>query len=195
MTGDLPMLIEQCAAAVHPQTMSAIVRVESGNNPFAIGVVNARLERQPATLQEAVATARALEVDGYNFSLGLAQVNRYNLARFGLDYESAFDACKNLAVGASILKECYDRATPRFTSTQHSLQAAFSCYYSGNFVRGFRTEDGGQPSYVQKVVAVAGVQPIRVTRATRGALAKGDSAQRADTAKTPAHGDAVMVFR
>jgi type IV secretion system protein VirB1 len=134
--------------AVPMEIMEHVVRVESSFNPFAIGVVGARLERQPRTLDEAVATASRLERDGYNFSLGLAQVNRHNLAKQGLSsYEHAFAACPNLAAGARILAECHARAAGDWGK-------AFSCYYSGNFVRGFR--DG----YVQKIgrsMAAAGL--------------------------------------
>ena len=61
----------------------------------------------------AVATAKALEAAGYNFSIGLGQVNRYNLPRYGLDYAKGFDGCSNLTAAASILKDCYDRAWVR----------------------------------------------------------------------------------
>lgn len=125
--------------AVPMDVMEHVVRAESSFNPYAIGVVGARLERQPRTLDEAVATAAHLEREGYNFSLGLAQVNRYNLAPQGLDsYEKAFSACQNLAAGSRILADCHVRAGGHWGK-------AFSCYYSGNFVRGFR--DG----YVQKI--------------------------------------------
>jgi type IV secretion system protein VirB1 len=118
-----------------------VVDVESAFNPYAIGVVGARLTRQPRTLPEAMATARMLAERGYNFSLGLAQVNRNNLARYGLSsYALAFDACANLRAGSRILAECYGRAGKDWGK-------AFSCYYSGNFTKGFR--DG----YVQKVFA------------------------------------------
>ena len=91
--------------------MEHVVRVESSFNPYAIGVVGARLERQPRSLEEAVATAARLEREGYNFSLGLAQVNRHNLAPQGLDsYERAFSACENLAAGSRILADCHVRA-------------------------------------------------------------------------------------
>ena len=56
--------------AVPAAVMRHIVSVESGANPYAIGVVGGRLARQPKTLEEAVATARMLEAKGYNFSLG-----------------------------------------------------------------------------------------------------------------------------
>jgi type IV secretion system protein VirB1 len=145
-------LAQTCAPAVHPTTMAAVMRVESSFNPYAIGVVGGRLERQPANKAEAVATAEALEKAGYNFSLGAAQVNRYNLARYNLTYATAFDPCESVRAGGGILKECYDRAKPAFKDEQQALQAAFSCYYSGNFSTGLKPDFPGQPSYVQKVL-------------------------------------------
>jgi len=127
--------------AVPAQVMHHIVHVESGYNPFAIGVVGGQLVRQPQSLDEAVATAQMLETKGYNYSLGVAQVNRSNLAKYGLDtYAKAFDACLNLSVGSRILNECY-------YSSGGDWGKAFSCYYSGDFVTGFRQ------GYVQKVFA------------------------------------------
>lgn len=127
--------------AVPVQTMQRVVQIESGYNPFAIGVVGGRLERQPRNRGEAVATARMLEARGYNFSVGIAQVNRANLAHYGLNsYEKAFDGCANLAAGARILAECYGRAGGDWGK-------AFSCYYAGDFVTGYRE------GYVQRVNA------------------------------------------
>ena len=128
--------------------MVAILRVESGFNPFAIGVVDGRLQRQPRNMAEAVATAQALERDGWNFSVGAAQVNRYNLAKYKLDYKRAFDACASMRAGSSILKECYDRAKGRAPDDRMAWKMAFSCYYSGNFKTGFKADFKGQPSYV-----------------------------------------------
>jgi type IV secretion system protein VirB1 len=146
-------LAETCAPRVDRLTLEALVRTESAYNPYAIGVVGGRLVRQPATLEEAVATARSLERQGYNFSVGLGQVNRYNLARFGETIETAFDACRNLRAGGTILAECFARSLPRYGDQQQALRAALSCYYSGNFETGFRH------GYVQKVVANAGDVP------------------------------------
>lgn len=130
--------------AVPAEVMHHVVRVESSYNPYAIGVVGGRLARQPRSLPEAVATAQMLESRGYNFSLGLAQVNRYNLRKYGLDtYERAFGKCANLSAGASILAECHSRSKGDWGN-------AFSCYYSGNFVTGYRH------GYVQKVFASMG---------------------------------------
>src|ERR1700712_4361869 len=114
--------LSECASAVHPQTTAALARVESGFNPYAIGVVRGSLVRQPRNLGEAVATATALDALGRNFSVGLGQVNRYNLARHGLTYQSAFEPCQNLQAAAAILRECFTRAKDRFPSDQAALR-------------------------------------------------------------------------
>ena len=126
--------------AVPMDIMQHVVRVESSGNPFAIGVVGGRLARQPQNLAEAIATVKMLEQKRYNFSLGVAQVNRYNLAKYGLNsYEQAFQVCPNLQAGSRILRECYNRSK--------DWGKSFSCYYSGNFVTGY------QHGYVQKIFA------------------------------------------
>lgn len=159
-------LATACAPNVHPTTLRGLVSVESSGNPFAIGVVDGQLERQPRDLDEAVATARELERQGYNFSMGLGQVNRYNLTKYGATYETVFEPCRNLQVGAAILQDCYDRASSSMRDPQQAVRAALSCYYSGNFTRGFKPDKAGQPSYVQKVIASAtDAKPIRVVPA------------------------------
>lgn len=153
---DFLALAQACAPTVAPQTMAAVVNVESGYNPYAIGVVGGRLARQPGSLEEALATAKQLSSDGWNFSVGIAQVNRYNLPRYEITYEQAFDPCTNLRIGSKILEECFVRASKRTPDdAQTALQAAFSCYYSGNFSRGFKPDVLGKPSYVEKVLASA----------------------------------------
>lgn len=168
---ELLALVPHCAPTVAPETMAAIVSVESSKNPYAIGVVGGHLARQPRNLPEAVATARHLESLGWNFSVGVAQVNRHNLTKYGLTYEKAFDACASVNAAAKILADCYTRAKLRTPEATAALQAALSCYYSGNFTRGFIPDVSGQQSYVQKVWAAAGVQvaPIPVVPAIRNA--------------------------
>ncbi|MDR5797991.1 lytic transglycosylase domain-containing protein [Caballeronia sp. LZ008] len=162
-------LAAECAPGVHPTTLKGVVRTESAGNPFVIGVVGGRLERQPRNLAEAVATARELERQGFNFSMGLGQVNRYNLAKYGERYETIFEPCRNLQAGSAILRDCYQRARATIPDDQQALRAAFSCYYSGNFTRGFRPDRAGQRSYVQKVVANATdtAEPIPVVPAVK----------------------------
>jgi type IV secretion system protein VirB1 len=147
---DFVTLVQQCAPHVSPVTMAAIVQTESGFNPYAIGVVHGRLVRQPVNRAEAVATAAALAASGWNFSVGLAQVNRANWATNDLSGQSAFDPCRNLAAGAAIFEGCFRAARAQQVNgrrnPQTALRAGLSCYASGDFSTGFRT------GYVQEVV-------------------------------------------
>ena len=145
-------LLTTCAPLVHPTTAHALVAVESGFNPHAIGVVGGALERQPRTAAEAVATAQALEAGRRNYSLGLGQINVANLPRLGLTIPDALDRCQNLRAMQTVLGECFERAGGD-ADPQRNLRRAFSCYYSGNFATGFR--DG----YVGRVVAAGRTNP------------------------------------
>ncbi|MFT7773072.1 lytic transglycosylase domain-containing protein [Roseateles sp.] len=141
-----------CAPDVHIGTTRALVQVESGFNPWAIGVVGGHLQRQPATRAEGLATARALHAQGWDFSVGLGQVNVRNFTRLGLTLETAFDPCTNLTALQTILADCFERAAAAPSApqaVQAALRQALSCYYSGNFTTGF------VHGYVRKVVLSA----------------------------------------
>jgi type IV secretion system protein VirB1 len=149
-----------CAPLVAQDTARALIQVESAGNPFAIGVVGGALVRQPVSLAEALATVAALEAAGWNYSVGLGQINQRNFERFGLSPATAFDPCANLTAMQGILSECFFRASRR-APKQAALRDAFSCYYAGNFVTGH------QHGYVGKVLAAwssqaepAGIAPI-----------------------------------
>lgn len=153
MTADFASLAQQCSPGVALQTMQALVRTESSFNPYAIGVVGGQLQRQPRNLAEAVATVKALDAAGYNFSMGYSQVNKSNLKKYGLDFVTVFEACRNLHAGSKILSECYRQALKQYGNAGMAYKAAFSCYYSGNFTRGFIPDRKGEPSYVAKVLS------------------------------------------
>ena len=152
-------LLASCAPQVHATTATALVAVESGRNPFAIGVVGGALTRQPANRSEGIATARALQAGGWSFSVGLGQINVGNFARLGLTIESAFDPCTNLDAMQSVLQDCFQRSHTTSRADATRLRNALSCYYSGNFTTGYR--DG----YVRKVViASAAATPVIVKK-------------------------------
>lgn len=156
-----PTLAMACAPLVHPITAQALVQLESGFNPHAIGVVGGMLVRQPRNRTEALSTARALQANGWNFSVGLGQINVHNFERLGLTLDAAFEPCANLGAMQAVLVECFDRAVrgSQRASGQNSLRRVLSCYYSGNFSTGFRH------GYVQRLVAhAAQIPPIPVTR-------------------------------
>jgi type IV secretion system protein VirB1 len=143
-------LVLTCAPQVHADTARALVATESSFNPWAIGVVGGALERQPRSRAEALATAKALQASGWNFSVGLGQINVGNFKRLGLTLESALDVCANLTAMQTVLGECFDRASAAQRGPpQAVLRQALSCYYSGNFLTGF------SQGYVHKVVNTA----------------------------------------
>jgi type IV secretion system protein VirB1 len=146
-----------CAPQLHANTARALVSVESAFNPWAIGVVGGQLARQPRNRAEAQATARALRATGWNFSVGLGQINLRNFERLGLTVDTAFDPCSNLTAMQTVLTECMDRASQPHGSPraeQTALRQALSCYYSGNFVTGFTH------GYVRRVArAMPGAPP------------------------------------
>lgn len=136
-------LAASCAPAVDPATAQALVQVESSFNPWAIGVVGGQLERQPRHRSEALATVASLQAQGWNYSVGLAQINQRNFERLSLNAETAFEPCRNLKAMQAVLLQCSQRTDG---PPQTALRRTLSCYYSGNQSTGFR--DG----YVQRVV-------------------------------------------
>lgn len=146
-------LAQQCTNHFEEkQVVIAIADTESSFNPFAIGLVGGAV-KQPRNLQEAISTVRALQKAGRNYSVGLMQVNQSNFTKFGLTEANMFDPCNNIYAGASIFRNCFDKATKQFGSKYSydaKLRLAASCYYSGNFKTGFRQDFIGQPPYVVK---------------------------------------------
>lgn len=127
-------MAELCAPRVATDTLRRIASVESSFNPFAIGVVGGHLARQPRSKAEAVATANMLASTGYDYSVGIVQVNQKHFARYGISLDAAFDPCTNLRVGSLIFEDCQKRAG----ASPRALGDAISCYYSGNFSTGYR---------------------------------------------------------
>jgi type IV secretion system protein VirB1 len=182
-------LAQECAPDVHPALLGRVTTVESSGNPFAIGVVGGHLARQPKNLPEALATVKVLDADGWNYSMGLVQVNVHNLAPYGQTTEDIFEPCTNLKTGAAILKACYARAKPQFVQADDAVRATLSCYYSGDLTRG--------AAYAQKVAAavpasgVQGAQPIEVVPDVRpaGGPARRAAARPERAAKSAAKDD------
>lgn len=134
---DFAALLATCAPQVDPDTVRALVSVESAYNANAIGVVAGSLARQPRDRSEALATAKQLDREGRNFSVGLGQINVGNFRRLGLTLETAFEPCSNLSAMQRVLVECFERAGKPEKPAQRALREALSCYYSGNFSTGF----------------------------------------------------------
>lgn len=153
MLAELTLLMASCAPDVSPVTLQALVQHESSTNAYAIGInSSARLKEQPrdaASAQKVVKDLLEKEVD---FDAGLGQINVRNWAWLGLDEQSVFDPCLNLKAAQTVLADCYARASKQFADEQKALQAALSCYNTGNFEKGFSN------GYVGKVLAQAGIK-------------------------------------
>jgi len=156
MTAELLALVLTCAPAVHPNTMLAIVRVESGGNAVAVNVNSAAGPRshRPRDLDAAVAIVDAAITAGDSADIGLMQINTKNLGWLRLTVRDAFDPCKNVAAGAEVLARNYQRALATHPPGQPALRAALSAYNTGSLSRGFAN------GYVQRFYAGAARKPI-----------------------------------
>ncbi|MHB1230823.1 MAG: lytic transglycosylase domain-containing protein, partial [Halothiobacillus sp.] len=140
----------------------AIGRVESGGNPWTIGVNGHYvLPRQPKSRAEAVREANRLIGMGYNIDMGVMQVNVKNLSLLNLSVEQVFDPCTNIKAGAQILQNFYLKSAKDIGQGQKSLKRALSAYNTGNFRNGFAN------GYVAKVTRDRGthVQSSSVVQA------------------------------
>ncbi len=145
----------QCAPNVAPQTIAAIIHVESGGNPQAIGINGLRGPRpHPKTPTEAARLARYYIARGYSVDLGLMQINSRNLPGLGETIESILEPCHNIRAGSHILSRGYAGATRRFGPGQDALKAALSAYNTGNYELGFRN------GYVAKYYSGNGLRVI-----------------------------------
>ncbi|WP_271408110.1 lytic transglycosylase domain-containing protein [Pseudomonas sp. Q1-7] len=148
-------LAAQCAPAVAPATLLRLASHESSLNPYAIAVVGQALPRQPQSLDEALVIANQLANEGASFSVGLGQINSQHFeADDPQELTSLFEPCRNLQLTEFHLQDCYSRALSVTPNPQAALRKALSCYYSGNFTRGFKPEAAfGNTSYVERVLA------------------------------------------
>ena len=89
----LAALIRHCAPAVAPSTMAAIVQVESGGNPLAIGDNTTRRSYYPRDRPTAERLARRLLGAGHLLDIGIAQIDSMNFAGFGVTAHTIFDPC------------------------------------------------------------------------------------------------------
>lgn len=142
-TAALMGLAMQCAASVHPDTVTDIARTESGFNQYAIGVVGQK-GIYPDNLSDALKHVARLKAEGKNYSVGLMQINQSNFSAFGVSAEQLFNPCTNLSVFEKLITDCYVRGG--------TLIRALSCYYSGDFITGQKPEKQfANTNYAQRI--------------------------------------------
>lgn len=134
----IAQLIAACSVNTHPDTVRAVIQVESRGNPLAIGVNGPLKLRRARDAADAAQLARYAIGQGYSVDMGLMQVNSRNLAKVGLTPETVFDACANITAGTMILSGNYSRAVVVHGEGQPALRASLSAYNTGSMSRGFR---------------------------------------------------------
>jgi len=145
-------LAQSCAANVPVSTLEAIARTESALYPYALSINRPHqlarrqgwnrgtiaLERQPASLEEAIAWTKWLLAQGITVSIGLMQVNIENAKNLGLTVEQLFEPCANLRAGATILSKIYAVAARAQGEGFPALDIALSFYNTGTSHIGFQ---------------------------------------------------------
>jgi len=117
-------LLATCAQSVDQVTMSAVVKQESGGQPWALFNNSRKTSAIHKSKAAAVAAAMTAVARGESVDMGLAQINSKNLAALGLSIEEVFDPCQNVAAGAKILGAAYQRSG--------NLPGALSAYNTGS---------------------------------------------------------------
>lgn len=127
---DVMALAMSCAPWVHPQTITAIVEVESHGEPWVIGTPEGPHHAPTQALAETFlsnALAQHRSVD-----IGLMQINSQWIKRLHIDPESLLDPCTNLRIGSAILATNFATAMQSGHTSIEALIAALSVYNTGS---------------------------------------------------------------
>lgn len=160
-TSNLVQLRDRCAPTAPLSTLAALIKTESGGNPYAIQIdfPNAllrwwrlppgtlRLQRQPDDAQEAGEWIAYLNAHHISVDVGLMQVSTDEAVRRHISPTVLLDPCTNVRTGWSILEDDYKIEVDRFGPGQVALQHALSRYNTGDTNRGI---DNG---YLARVTA------------------------------------------
>ena len=144
------MLLSQCGAGVHPDTLNAIIKVESNYNELAINDNSTGRSHHPRSKEEAIDLTKYLYSAGHSLDVGLMQINSLHFNRPGIDYTMLFDPCYNVSVGAKILKSFYKDHSLKTPADEPdtTLLKALSSYNTGNPYKGKK--------YVGKILKAVG---------------------------------------
>jgi type IV secretion system protein VirB1 len=133
-----------CGPWVHPDTIAAIVAVESSGHPWAIGTPHgAYFARTRAEATRVL--ARVLRSES-SVDIGLMQINSQWIGRLHVSPEQLLDPCFNVRIGAAILAENFVGAARPGRTLLETLAAALSRFNSGS--------ETGAVSYAAKVLSV-----------------------------------------
>jgi soluble lytic murein transglycosylase-like protein len=92
------------------QILVAIAKVESGFRPWVINInQNGRSIKviNPKSVEEAAIYLQYLHDNGYNYDVGVGQINVRNIKRLGLRPQQLLDPCNNIMVSGLYSKRKY----------------------------------------------------------------------------------------
>ncbi|AZR33133.1 lytic transglycosylase domain-containing protein [Xanthomonas vasicola] len=147
---DLMSVILACSIGVHPQTVQAIIKHESGGNPYAIN--NQVRSFYPTRFDDAQRIAVEQVRAGRSTDIGLMQINSQHLTRFGVTPVDLLDPCTNIRIGTAILARNYAQTWAKYRAEKPALLSALSMYNTGNESRGL---SNGYVSWVSQAAGVA----------------------------------------
>lgn len=143
-------LFLHCAPQVAPSTLEAVIKTESGGDPYVINNIRDHISKAFTTESQAVLYAVNLSKDSKPYSAGLMQIYSGNFKKYKVNNQTVFDPCTNITVGAKILTDNY--LSLEGSNTQNNLRQALSIYYSGNKKTGFiREKNSGNTSYIDRI--------------------------------------------
>src|SRR5215469_12900100 len=151
-------LAQSCAANVPVSTLEAIARTESALHPYALSINRPHklarsqgwnrgtitLERQPESLDEAIAWTKWLLAHGVTVSIGLLQVNSEHAKALHMTVEQLFEPCTNLWAGATLLATTYSATARAQGEGLSALDTALSNFNTGTPHIGFQNGYVGQ---------------------------------------------------
>lgn len=117
------VLLSECAPAIAPVTLAAVVQQESGGNPLALHDNTTGRSYRPASHADAAQLARDLVAQGHSVDIGLAQINSRNLSNLGMTVDQVLQPCANLRAAQAVLLEGWQRSG--------DLRATLSAYNTG----------------------------------------------------------------
>ena len=144
------LFFSQCGPGVHPDTLNAIIKVESNYNQLAIYDNTTGASYRPQSKEQAIYLTEIFLSSGHSIDIGLMQINSQHLAKLNIDYKDLFDPCYNVAIGTKILSGFYReyaRSNP-MDQPDMILLKALSSYNTGSPHKGKR--------YVNKILKAAG---------------------------------------
>lgn len=147
MFPDVPVLLTECAPMDQHQILNALIKTESGGDPFVIHDNSSRKKFLSKTAEEAISTADTLLHQGHSIDMGLVQINSKNLPKLGLSVRQVFDPCTNIKAASTIWGWGLQMAVGKYGVGQQATLASVSAYNTGSLSAGFAN------GYVQKVVS------------------------------------------